>query len=171
MEKPKLVRVWIEHVADTCHDTSCLGEYHDTVEEWSICRCCGEYIANVGEDHEIPSRGRECRFFRPYAGGEPAGTEDYQKYGKQDYDRMESLEQGHWYYIGIVAKAEFDMPSRVRQILRSGGLFGIESDSDAEYFDEVAKEELAELRIDLESMGIPAKQIDAAFADVKVECD
>lgn len=49
------------------------------------------------------------------------------------------------------------------QRIRSPGLWGIESDSDKSYFQEVATEQLAELRGILAEMGFTAKQLDAAF--------
>lgn len=136
-----------------------LADWPPSFESWNE--------SNGGDFYEIPSRGREFRFFEPEAGGEKPGTDDYQKYGKQDYDRMESLNRGSWCFIGIIAKATIQLTSNLTQEITSGGLWGIESDSGQEYFDEVEKEQLAELRRELESIGFTKKQIDAAFTNVE----
>ena len=109
MEKEKDVRVDRVSVfaeIDTDAETSWIGEYADDGCDWAICRCCGEYLAEVDDDHEVPQRGREYRFFVPYAGGEEPGTDNYKVYGKQDYNRAEALNRGDWYLIGITARAE-----------------------------------------------------------------
>lgn len=64
-----------------------------------------------------------------------------------------------WCMIGIRAEATVSYPigqgSRRLETFRSGGLWGIESDSDASYFAEVAREELNDLRQHLEAFGVP----------------
>jgi hypothetical protein len=116
--------------------------------------------------HDCPQWNREYNFFLPYAGGEEPGTEDYQKYGLQDYKRMEGLNNGDWNFIGIIAKAEIITPANIIQTIHSGGLWGIESDSGT-FLDEVEKEALESLRTELESMGIGKRAIDYAFKNVE----
>ena len=63
-----------------------------------------------------------------------------------------------WYMVGILAEAEVLVPHgppghSIIQTLRSGGLWGIETDSESSYFVEVAKEELAALVEVLNEMG------------------
>lgn len=118
--------------------------------------------------HECPNSRREFNYFKPYAGGEKEGTDDYQKYGKQDFERMESLNNGNWYFMGIIAKAEIRTESGTMQVIRSGGLWGIESDS-GEYLEEVGKEELENLRLELESLGFSKRAIDYAFKNVETK--
>lgn len=118
--------------------------------------------------HECPNSRREYNFFKPYAGGEPEGSEDYQKYGKQDFERMESLNSGHWNFIGIIAKAQIRTESGTMQVIRSGGLWGIESDS-GNYLDEVGKDELENLRLELSAIGFGKRAIDKAFQDVETK--
>jgi hypothetical protein len=133
-------------------------------EEGDICPDC-DGKGHLPYDPPSASR-REYRFFVPYAGGEQQGTADYQKYGKQDYARMEGLVRGDWSYIGVIAKADIEV-NGVRQTIRSGGLWGVESDA-GDYLAEVAKEQLGELRDILASLeGFGKVAIDRAFADVE----
>jgi hypothetical protein len=112
--------------------------------------------------HECPHWSREYNYFVPYAGGEEPGTDDYKKYGLRDYARMEALSRGEWYFMGIIAKAKIITESGTVQTVRSGGLWGIESDS-GDYIKEVEEEELASLRIELESFGFGKRAIDYAI--------
>ncbi len=192
----KIESVKIKRMFDEDPDTSHMGKYTDDADDWNIDRRHGEYVYNLTRpvvgcaacedetreqdeptactDHEYdpPRRGREFNFFKPYAGGEKPGTDDYQKYGKQDYERMESLNNGNWNYIGIRAEAKTHVKmgdSWKIDTLTSGGLWGIESDSDKSYFKEVAEEELSQLRTILKEYGFSKSQIDKAFADVETE--
>jgi len=144
--------------ADEYPDISFLGKFTDDAEPWAIVRADGDYLANLGADYELPAKGREFRFFRPYAGGEPEGTPTYLKYGLQDWKRAEGLNRGDWYFIGIYAEAEvsyaIDRPGHHRlEWLRSGGLWGIESDA-GDYLQEVARDELANLHKHLRAFGV-----------------
>lgn len=143
---------------DESPDTSFLGEYTDWQEDWAISRAHDEYVANLADDTDMPESCREYRFFIPYAGGEAPGTDEYQKYGMQDYKRMEGLSNGDWQFIGIGAEAVVSYPigddgSRRIERLTSGFLWGIESDS-GDYLRQVAQEQLAELRDHLEVFGV-----------------
>jgi hypothetical protein len=161
-----IIEVQIEHKLDTDPDTSYLGEYSDKCDAWSILRREGEYVHNLAEDVEIPEKGREYRYFKPYAGGEEPGSKDYQKYGLQDFQRMEALNQGDWHYIGVVATAFISVES-VIQMIYSGGLWGIESDSEKDYLQQVEKDELASLKSQLLELGFTTRQIQRAFREVK----
>lgn len=71
-------------------------------------------------------------------------------------------------FLGIIAKCEVQSgDSSTIQTLRSGGLWGVESDSDKSYLAEVATEELSSLRSELESFGFSKRQIDYAFRNVE----
>jgi hypothetical protein len=131
------------------------------------CDCEGTGLV----PYTCPERGREYRFFMPYAGGEKPGTDDYRKYGLEDFKRMESYNRGHWHYLGIIAKAEIVSPQGVCQTIRSGGLWGVESDSGHEYLAEVEGEELAALKAELTALGIGARAIAHAFAHVQHKDD
>lgn len=116
-------------------DLSFIGEYTDKQEPGVIVRQNGEFIEDWPEDDPLPERGREYRFFKPYAGGEQPGSKDYQTYGFQDYKQMEEYNRGDWCMIGIVVKV-----FKAGVELSSGSLWGIESNSEVSYFDEIARD-------------------------------
>ena len=120
------------------------------------------------ELHDCQHSNREYNYFRPYAAGEKEGTKDYQKYGRQDYNRMEGLERGDWCFLGIIAKAMIQTPSGTLQTITSGSLWGIESDS-GDYLDEIGKEQLEGLRAELIAFGFTEKDISQAFEDVETK--
>ena len=156
-----------------------VGELIDSIDE---CDC--------GESGDMERN--EYRYFNPsfnYVDKSgralPENTPDeVRKYVKQDYERMESLNRGNWCLIGIRAEAEIGIPSTSRyivlpnidirtgkasprdyllQTITSGGLWGIESDSDKSYLESVEKEELADLRAQLKALGFSARAISTAF--------
>jgi hypothetical protein len=190
MTKRKIFKVVVKRILDEDGDFSWIGKYTDDADEWNIDRQSGEYVHDLTQpeadcsdceaegsqctEHEWQplSRSREFRFFKPYAGGEKEGTEDYKVYGLQDYKRCEEYNNGYWHFIGIRAEAEVGVKlngsdSWKLDELTSGGLWGIESDSDKDHFKEVAGEELSQLRKILEAYGFSEKQIDAAFQDIE----
>jgi hypothetical protein len=114
----------------------------------------------------------EYRFFNAnvenYKGESPA---DIRKYVRQDYERMERLHRGDWGYISIRAEAEVCIPSGagdagIVQEITSGGLYGIESDSDKDYLASIEGEELGELRKQLYTLGFSKRAIATACKNV-----
>jgi hypothetical protein len=71
-----------------------------------------------------------------------------------------------WGMIGIRAEAMVRLGRGRFTTVTSGGLWGIESDSGDDYFAEVGREELNDLRATLSDMGFTPAAIDEAFADV-----
>ena len=57
--------------------------------------------------------------------------------------------------------------SGIVQDITSGGLWGIESDSESSYFDEVAKEEWSELKEELCTLGFSKRALAAAWKERK----
>jgi len=176
---PIIKKIQIVLEADEDPDTSWIGEYTDKVEDWNVCRRCGRFV----KDHTVTDEdGDEClelcgainprvfQYFKPYAGGEnPENNEDdYRKYGLQDYNRMEAIVRGDVGFFGLSARAECRTPAsrgvqtkdqRI-QFLSSGGLWGIESDSESDHVMQIAKEELAELRYHLHDYGVDVSNFD-----------
>ena len=74
---------------------------------------------------------------------------------EQDYRRMEDYGNG-WVMVGVWAEADIVVDG-VIQKLRSGGLWGIESDSDQAYFNSVGQEEYNALKDILKEMGVKGK--------------
>lgn len=68
-------------------------------------------------------------------------------------DRLEQYRSGAFCFVGVYAEAVIRVGG-VRQVIRSSGLWGIESDSDEEYFEEVGGEEVIELHTMLSELGI-----------------
>ena len=91
---------------------------------------------------------------------------------------MERLNRGDWCFIGIKAEAEIGIPDNplgmsnqcyTVQRIHSGGLWGIESDSERSYIESEEKNQLAELRAQLKALGFSTRAISAAFKNVERE--
>jgi hypothetical protein len=85
--------------------------------------------------------------------------EEAAKYEKEDAARLKSYGTA-WYMIGIRAESRIKVRTNAAnhystlQTIRSGGLWGIESDSDDSHLEQVTAEELAELKIQLEALNV-----------------
>lgn len=128
---------------------------------------------------------REYRYFNPsfnYVDDKGHAKDEDPKaviaYTKQDFERMESLNNNNWCYVGIGAEAEYYVSTPaddstgkhgtfLLQKITSGGLWGIESDSDRSYFESVEQEELAELRSQLKAIGFSSRAISTAFKTIE----
>lgn len=82
----------------------------------------------------------------------------------KDYERMKAFDRGEFGFIGIRVQAEIVVDS-VCQTITSGGLWGIESDSDESYLKEVEQEELSSLRGILHEMGFSKRAIASAVKE------
>lgn len=172
--KKKILSVRIEHKSDESPDTSYLGKYSDQitgVNPYAIIRVgeyAGKFVMDLTEDEQLPDRCRKYRFFLPchenYVG---LSEQDTRKYCLQDFARMEGLSDGQWQYIGVIAKAEIASLNGLTQTIRSGGLWGVESDSGKDYLAEIAEQELSQLRDELTGIGFGKRAIDYAFKSVE----
>ena len=79
---------------------------------------------------------------------------------------MEDLNNGGWSFIGIIAKSDI-VVNGVIQTVRSGGLWGIESDSDEADFAEVEEDELCQLESILSQLGAGKSAIKRAMGKVE----
>lgn len=185
--KAKILSVRINRKVDTDPDLSYLGRYHShTPRDHAIDR----------QERGEQGRG-EHRYFEPAQHRnvdewDGVSTEDVLKaYGKeiatgynelsrdvmcealnkhyamQDYKRMEAYNRGVWCMVGIHASAQIASGNGIIQHLRSGGVWGIESDSSPEHFAEIEQQELEGLRAELEGFGFGRRQIDHAFKNVE----
>ena len=175
-QKPTIGKIWIEHILDDCPDTSFYGKYADQLDDGVIVREFDEFWENLDDEQKEDAentRSREYRGFKPYAGEEKEGTEDYYKYGLQDYERMEKLNKGDFCFIGIVANCKVKYPigqgSFRLENFSSSGLWGIESDSGKDYLDEVGKDELENLKFHLEKMNINTSNFDELAKDAEIK--
>jgi hypothetical protein len=173
-EKITLGDTKISIVGDCDADTSWLGQYSDTPKPGSIIRETGEFIEDLPEDEELPQRGREYRFFHPYAAGERIGSDDYRKYGKRDYDRMESLNAGQWCFVGVEITTDVIRKRRSDEYplidIARASIWGIESDADRAYMKSVIDDLKSELRVELLQRGATSSQITKSFKNaIEVE--
>jgi len=147
-----------DDLADAC---DIIVELQDDAQE---CDCGGH--GDMGR--------HEYRYFNPSRNYDGDTPENIRKYTRQDYERMERLNAGDWCFIGIRAEAEYSVGEsrgggRLCQTLSSGGLWGIESDSEQSYFASVADEKLADLAAQLKGIGFSGRAIAAAFKTVTTE--
>jgi hypothetical protein len=119
------------------------------------CDCGGVYIDRLS-----------YRFFNPSDNYKGLPIEDQRKYVKQDYKRIEALENNDWNYLGIRADALI-RTNGIAQEITSGAIWGIESDSSESYIKEIEQEQLAELREQLYTLGFNKRAI--ATACKKIE--
>jgi hypothetical protein len=77
-------------------------------------------------------------------------------------DRLQQYHNREFGYIGIRAVAKLDIDGTI-QTITSGGLWGIEDDSDQSYLNEVADEEKQDLRSHLHAIGFSKRAIAAAL--------
>lgn len=81
------------------------------------------------------------------------GFEDASNQRKIDYHN------GEWEMMGVYVTADVTGNGLASITVRSAGLWGIESDSGPEYFEEVAHEQIAEVVNELRAMGISEEEI------------
>lgn len=154
---PKRVdKITIKWEFDESPDTSHLGEYSNTPERGAIDR----------KERGDMERG-EYQYFNPCIENyEGESEENIAKYVEQDYQRMEKLARNDWCFMGCVVEAEVSYPlgngSRRIERFTSGGLWGIESDSDARYIDSIELEQIKELSEHLEQFGVEWPEFETA---------
>jgi len=161
---------------DICQEEKAYTEAMETIRELAECDC-GEH-GDMGRN--------EFRYFNPSFNyvtktDDPSDgltVEEVRKYVRQDYDRMESLNRGDWCFIGIRAEAEVianvetDGPGKwhgVVQTISSGGLWGIESDSERSYIEEEQRHQSADLKTELLALGFSKRAITSAFKNIREE--
>src|SRR5258708_20167014 len=133
----------------------------------------------VGKEDELQECGcgergdierNEYRYFNGNVENYKGETsEKIREYILRDYERMERLQHGDWCFVGVRAEAEVSLTGDVVQEVSSGGLWGIESDSDADYFSGIEKDELSELRKQLLAVGFSSRAISNSFKEVVQE--
>lgn len=165
MKKIESIKVLCE--SDYDNDLSFIGEYTDSIDDNVIVRHFGKFYQDLttAEKEEIPSRGMEMRGFIPYSGGIKPGKKYFKQYGLKDYERMEKIDSGDIGFMSISAVASIatsdDGKSWLCNEISGGGLYGIESDSDESYLQEIAAEQVAELKETLLTLGFTSDEFDA----------
>lgn len=126
----------------------------------------GEYSQKPGKFHiDRKERGdMERNQYQYFNSGE--GDAEYLE---QNYERMEAYNAGNWHMMGVWAEANIEMKG-VTQRIRSGGIWGVESDSGKENINELAQEQLNELYdILTDDIGVQCKKVKAEDLPVKEE--
>jgi hypothetical protein len=133
-------------------------------DELRGCDCGGNHLSSGEYRYFNPSFNYVDSQGELIEGNTP---EEVRAYVAQDYARMQALNNGEWSYIGISVEATVQLTaSGPIQKISSGGLWGIESDSDREYLASIRKEESAQLREQLHEMGFSKRAISAAFRNM-----
>lgn len=150
--KPTLDEIVCYHILDDSPDLSFIGEFSDTPGKGAI-----DHRARSGEGN------RTFQYFNP------ANPE----YAEQEYKRMMEFERCEVGHIGIKAEATIWLDAggdaKKMQIISSGGLWGIESDSEPSYFKEIEADQIEELRGYLEQLNVDMSNFDALAKAYKVK--
>ncbi len=139
--KAKLISIKIIETEDQSPDLSHLGAFSNQRGDFAV-------------EHE-PNNGRLFNWFN-------AANVETQEQAEENYKRAASY-GNRWWYVGIKAEAVIHLPiskhSNKVQTIDSGGLWGIESDSEVSYREEVAREQVAELKGYLETLNVDTSNI------------
>jgi hypothetical protein len=166
MKKIDFIKIIRE--SDTDPDTSYLGKYGDEFKPGCIVVHDELFYEDVIKDkkYELPEKGREYRFFYPFEIGEKIGSKKYREFSLQNFKRMERLNSGDWGFISVSAEARlltsYDGKSWLINTISSGGLYGIESDSEESYIKSIEEEELDSLKDVLKECGFSDEEINKA---------
>lgn len=167
--KNTIESIRVESVVDNDPDTSQLGRFTDDQSPEAFIRYGeheGKQIKELREGDELPHKSRHYRFFLPAMTAEESGSPSSPR---EDWKRMEALSEGEWHYIGIIAKAVIRTGSGTMQTIRSGGLWGMESDADEDWLNEAAIEQVEELRKELKSLGFGSRAITYALRKIETK--
>ena len=198
----RILSVSIRQILDESPDTSWIGEYSSSPDRlFAIDRNHSEDCPRFWPNEDIPEDTPECDcapvpsreldYFNPGsvesfkldASWIPAEITDaaerktywdkaMRQNARQDYERMEELNNGYFHFVGVRAEAQIAIDTATRgvatlQTVSSPGLWGIESDSENSYLNEVEQDELSNLRHDLVALGFSKRAISAAFKNVE----
>lgn len=91
----------------------------------------------------------------------PDGSPDASYLEQEGFEeRLAQYRAGEFNFIGVQVEARINV-NGLSQKISSGGLWGIEDDSSQEHLDEVAQEELQELKSQLAALDFSQDQLDA----------
>jgi len=180
MKKPRIESIVIQQILDECPDTSHLGEFTGRNQDGDDLKRGSVFEHDKGNnrtlDYFVPMMSveehRKGLVKMGYSKGQ--AEEMSRSYCKADYERILALDRGDFCYIGIKAKAVVSIPipnnpGCVRlETLTSGGLWGVESDS-GDYLDEVAQEELNDLKSHLKAFGVYIRNFNQFAKEAEVQ--
>lgn len=151
----RIVKITFKKEEDYCPDLSYLGEYKSQP---------GDDDKTIDRQERGDRERNQHRYFIAAMSGAETGNPNSVE---QDYKRMEDY-GGDWYMMYLRCEAEVVI-NGIMQKVTSGGLGGVESDSDDSYFEEIKEEQLEELADVLRSMAFSEEQITTAFQEMKEE--
>jgi hypothetical protein len=112
------------------------------------------YIENIRIRHVVDENPELSYLEQEYKDCTP---EENEKYKKQDKERLDNYGTT-WYQMGIYVEADILVPKgdNVVQIIpiKSGGLWGIDSDNDPEEFEHIEAEEIRDIKDTLAQLNI-----------------
>lgn len=133
-QSKRILSVTLKRIADYDADTSHLGEFSDTANDYAIVHqgeYAGEFVSELPcecghtkhteqhadddcdcEDYDpvTVQRGREYRYFNSASVEASNSDEDNRKYAQWDYKEMTGLQNNEWGYIGVKAEAKIAIP-------------------------------------------------------------
>lgn len=133
-KRAKVVKIEVKRIVDEDPDMSYLGttpayHYGKNGSNWE--HVSEEYMQKI--IHNYGSIWNACMV-----------------YAKRDKERLDAYNRCVWEMIGIRAVATIHIPvdgnTAKIQTIDSGGLFGIESDSDDSYIQDIGREQIAEVK-------------------------
>lgn len=177
----------LERAMQTVADIQTTVDYDSDETEWEALEDAYRQLESFSREIlECDCRGGDMergqyRYFNPSfnyvdASGKSLADntpEEVREYVRQDYKRMESLNRRDFCFIGIRAEADISLGvemyrgSFATQTIISGGLWGIESDSDSAYLESVEQEELSDLKAQLLALGFSKRAIAVAFKTIE----
>ncbi len=140
------------------------GKMSESVKRAKAVKIEVKRIADENPDLSYLETTTEHHYGKDGSNWEHVSEEDIQKiihnygsiwnacmvYAKQDKERLDAYNRGVWEMIGIKAIATIHIPvdgDTVKiQTIDSRGLFGIESDSDNGYIQDIGREQIAEVK-------------------------
>lgn len=161
----------IDTYTATIRSTEIVVRNDDDAGETDYLGYFTEDVSHVDAEHYyIIDRGEkqagyhsEARYYVSSFNYVDEAPADRESYALQDYERLEKFVAGAWWFIGVQVSAVVDVPGEGSRTVTSPGVWGIESDCGEEYVREVAEDEIAQLREELEGMGVVDFSL---FADV-----
>jgi len=82
----------------------------------------------------------------------------------QDAQRLIDYERDEWHMTGVIAKADITTPNGITHVISSGGIWGIDSDSDDSSVNQIIGEEIYSLSEELSYLGFQESIIKEAIA-------
>lgn len=177
--KAKISKVWIEQLTETDADLSYLGEYSSEADPSRPEVIDRHARGDMGRNeyrywtHTQDFEANRRSLNRDHGMAKHAAWLEARRYIMEDYKRCEDYDKDDWHMTGIRARAEILVPQGrhwIIQRITSGGLWGIESDSDEDYKDQVGADELTDLREMLDALNVDLSAWPADWDTIETRC-